>query len=414
MMDTPVANNTVPPPLNDLPSTFMDIMPEGFFDTGIIVKVGLPYTANTSRKTIGMSRRFADNVLPTNRQPFFGFRVDPFFSHDLSGPFSPLIYPNPIWGDNNVDLTAHCYGHEHPLVRQAPCFTGWTGSLEYLITINSSAIVQGELSIISGKYTGSGEYTNFYPELEYDEVTNNQIVSLTTERRIVKICGYSENTNFINTNLDSLFHTTTTNQKPINAFRNYIFIRPNTDISTMISGNSQLSFKIFMKPGPDFDWLYPSIPIRPDYFRDVSVVDKAFPFVILGRLIVQQRFVNATGQPLIINDDYAKTITNITLGSPRVTVAITNPYGGSGLAWFNPAEFTPEALPQWVGFTQYSYGLIAGSNNFSVDVSTNATPPVTATLFTLPIENLVWKQIPFRFGVNVGSLNSIQPPFWLE
>nr|WBM81657.1 MAG: putative capsid protein 3 [Myotis brandtii picorna-like virus 1] len=415
MISTPMVNtNTTPPVLDSLPDCVPEAFRTGLIDTGIIIKVAIPYKANVYRHfPAANDLGWVTNDIPgSNRQPFFGLLVDPFINHDLRGEFSPLTFPNPSWVSVNNDLTAHPYGLEHPLVRMAPSFTGWRGSLNYLVTVTSSMIVQGELSLIRGRYVGNGPYKYKFPQLEFDEVDNNQIVNLTSERRVLKEFCFNANTKFVNMMhyWQSLVTTETPNLKPMHAARDFFFIRPNTDITTFSPEGGFLSFKIFLEPGPDFEFLYPSIPRRMDLIRGITSIDKRFPFVVRETLIVSQREVIAgalTLRNLEIEDSkYDETIV-ISSSPPTVTRTFAYPLP---IGFIDGHKYDEVLAPRWFPITGYSYGRSEpGSPNFQLSVVMEGA---TILLFTRPVADLVLGEVLFEVGYNTSPYYNTEPPFY--
>lgn len=415
MISSPSVNtNVAPPVLEDLPECIPEAFRTGLIDTGIIVKVAIPYKANVYRHfpaddNTGWN---SADIAGTNRQPFFGLLVDPFLNHDLRGGFSPLVYPDSTWVSVNNDLTAHPYGHEHPLVRMAPTFTGWKGSLNYLITVTSSMIVQGELSIIRGRYVGNGPYKHKFPQFEFDEIDNNQLVNLTSERRIVKSVCYNANTGFTNMMhyWQSLVTTPTPNFKPMHAARDFLFVRPNTDITTFSPDGGFLSFKVFLEPGPDFEFLYPSIPRRMDIHRGFSAVDKRFPFVIRETIIVSQREVISgatTLRNLEVEDSKYDQSVSLPTGSSTITRVFTEflPIG-----FIDGNKYDTSLAPRWYPITGYSYGRTeGGSPSFQLSVIMEGT---TVLLFSRLISDMVLGEVLFEVGLNGEPYNDTEPPFY--
>lgn len=403
----PVASNQQLPYGNNMPTCVVEALRTGFIDTGIIVKVKIPYIANVHRK-MNRAYNFQNPAIPaSNRQPLFGILIDPYINHDLSGSFSPVVYPDDSWATNNLDITMHPYGQEHPLVRMAPTFMGWRGSLNYMVTINSSMIVQGELSFIRAKYMANGPYKWKYPQLEFDEVDNNQIINLAQEKRVVKSVCYSENVNFINMMhyWQSIANTTIKNNKPTHFPRNYLFVRPNTDLTTLSTSEGYLTFKIFIEPGPDFEFIFPSIPLALDMFRDLSVVDKRFPFVAKAQIVVAQRFY-AGVREMTLDDDFA----NITLPISAAFVAQRTLIPGSG--WIDVKKYVPNAVPQWTQIFAYELGRTApGSTTFAVGFVTNLASPAVI-LYTKLMTDMLTDEVVLEFGYNFGNYASVQPPYF--
>lgn len=402
----PVNTNLTLSTGDSYPPCVVEALRTGFLDSGIIVKVAIPYIANVRRKVpVGLDH-FQNRSIPiTDRQPLFGILVDPYINHDLNGEFSPIVFPDPSWGTNNLDIRAYPYGHEHPLVRLATMFTAWRGSLNYLITINSSMIVQGELSFIRGKYIGHGKYKWKYPQLEVDEADNNQIVNLAQERRVVKTCCFNENTSFINmVHYWQAVNATNdvTCHKSMQFPRNYIWVRPNTDITTLSSNSAYLTFKIFLEPGPDFEFLYPTFPLRMDLFRDVSVVDREFPFVGKAQLVVTQRFYTQI-RNLIVDDSWNNTTNEF---APSTTLVSAN----VGYGWYDARKYTPNAPPVWQLINGYRYGRpTAGSDSFVVQIRTIDIPYTVVATYSFA--DLTVGQVIFEFGYNFGAIANVQPPY---
>lgn len=409
-----VNTNNSTPQFDSLPMCVAETFRTGLIDSGIIIKVAIPYSANVHRHVPANTlQRWQPLELPgSNRQPFFGILIDPYLNHDLNGPFSPLIYPDSSWVTVNVDLTAHPYGLEHPLVRMMNTFAAWRGTLNYLITVTSSMIVQGELSVIRGKWVGNGPYKWKYPQLEFDEVDNNQIINLTSERRVMKSVSYNANVNFTNMMhyWQAMAPIDITNVKPMHAARNYLFVRPNTDITTFSPEGGTLSFKIFYEPGEDFEFLYPSLPVRMDRFRSISVVDKRFPFSIRETLIVSQRqIINGlvTVTNMFVEDSKYEQTLEITPSFATVTRTFTTPYN---VGFIDIHSYTASLSPRWQAITGYTYGLSSpGSANFVVSAIIDG---VTTALLTKSMADMVLGEELLSIGFNTYPYNAIEPPFY--
>nr|WPV63621.1 MAG: hypothetical protein [Wufeng shrew polycipivirus 3] len=408
---TQVNSNKTVPNLETMPQCMLEAFRTGFVDTGVIIKFKIPYVANTFRQA-PIDDRFQIAETPsTNRMPIFGVLVDPFFSQDISGPTTPFVYPDPEWAANNLDISIQPYGHEHPLTRMAPTFAGWRGTLDYLFTVNTTVIVQGELAFIRGKYIGNGAFKWKYPQLEYDEVDNNQIINLSTEKRVMKSVSFTENTEFVNSMQywQTLTGVPFPNKKPMNFPRNYIFVRPNTDITTLSPDGGTITVKIFMQPGPDFEFLYPTFPLRLDLARDISTVNRVFPFVTKGQLIVARRPINIQAgviQTLVIDDTFVSQSYTITDATQYVNTPLP-----VGKWWVDLSKYITELPPRWSPITGIRFGYAnADLNSFVVSVNVENTDVVILT--TQPF-NLKLGQVLLEAGLNYGPYNAIQPPFYL-
>lgn len=405
------ANNTLPNS-QTLPIAPLEPFHQGFVDTGILINLTIPFKINTSRGYYldpnGSGLFDQQLISPTNRLPLFGVLIDPFISHDLNGPFSPLIVPDPTWASNNTQLTARPYGTEHPLTRLAPSFLGYKGGLEFMITINSTALVQGELSFIRAKYAGGGTFKWKNIQLESEEPDNNQIVNLSAEKRVVKFVSYTEATEFINTmqywlSRNSLPYR---NFKPMNLFRNWLFVRANTDINTLSTNGGTIAFKIYMKPSDDFEFLFPSIPIRPDMYRRLSVIDKLIPFSMTNQLVVSQRPVTSSSanRPLRIDDTLYKSTTEVpeSLDTQRIF-----PTGVTGFIDFR--KYVPTIFPQWLAITGYSYSWATPYVKLQVNVRVAG---VFVLLYEIAIDDLKYGVSILDVHFNQGLQASVAPPYF--
>lgn len=400
------------PVFNDLPQAYIEPNHDGFVDTGILVELAIPFNINRRRKKTlsAVPNPVPDGggILPTNRTPLFGILIDPFVNHDLSGDYSPLCFPDPNWAANNTQLTIHPYGTEHPLVRLAPTFVGWTGGIDYLITVNSTALVQGELSFIRAKYIAGGPFSWKNVQLENEEPDNNQIMNLSSEKRAVKFVGYSEPTDFINMMQYWLVRTGRpyTNTKPMNLLRNWLFIRANTDITTLSANGGTLAFKIYMKPASDFQWIHPSIPIRPDRHRVLSVVDKLFPFPVINSYVVSQRpfASSSSNRPLVIdNTSYESSFTVPETGSN------TNNYPTGVTGFVDVHKFNDAAYPEWTAITGVQIAWATPYAKLAISVRISGT---YVLIREVDINDLVYGTVLLDVGFRDDLNNSTPPPYF--
>lgn len=411
MTSLSVNTNVTPPELETFPESIVEAFRTGLVDTGIIFKLKIPFISPVHRHLVYNSdENFHTATIPSSmRQPLFGVLIDPFINHDLAGVTSPLVFPNTNWLTVNHDLTIHPYGLEHPLVRQSPSFVGWTGSLKYVFTITSSMIVQGEISIIRGKYHGTSSYKWKYPQLEYDEADNNQLVNLTTQRVIEKTVTYSANTPFINQNhyWQSMISNDYRNAKPMYAPRDYLFFRPNTDITTLSSQDGEIAIRMFLEPGPDFEWVLSSLPIRMDRFRPLTVVDKRFPFVTKESLICSVRevlFDNAIYRPIEIEDTKFQETDIFASAAPRIIRNL--PSAG----FVDLHKYSDTFPPIWQPIVGYSYGrLEPGSEKFMVAVNISGTE---IPILTKDITTIVLGEVLLDIGFNYTPYTTQVPPFY--
>lgn len=387
---------------------------DGFVDVGALIQLEIPfYTPRFRGKPLLQNPKptFDHQDVPTtNRMPLFGFIVDPFFNHDFSGEFSPFLYPDPTWASNNTQLTIRPQGMEHTLVRHAPTFLAWSGGLDYMITVNSTALVQGQLSIIRAKYMGAGPFKWENIQLETDERDNCQIINLSSEKRVAEFSTYTETTMFINSmqyNLSrsSLFGTPR-NQKPMNALRNVIFVRADTDINTLSPNGGNLTFRIYMKPSKDFQWMYPTVPRRPDTNRIVSAVDKKEPFTVKDTLVVAQRPYPGTSssRPLIVDD----TQYEATVIVPSSGLTVRN-YPSNVTAFVDMKKYIPGSFPEWTAITGYSYGWTSEFTTLQINVRIDTTF-VLVREYTMA--ELVYGAVLFETYRNPGVMESSQPPYF--
>lgn len=410
--ETSISSNPNLPQCNDQPFVPLEPLRDGFTDTGVIIDLKIPFNIDTFRKLNPVpdaNRKPCfdkPSICPTNRLPLFGFLVDPFFNHDLSGPYSPLIYPDPNWVTNNTQLTIRPYGVEHPLVRLSSTYLGWRGSLEFLITINSNALVQGELSIIRAKYCGNGSFKWKNLQLESEEPDNQQLINLASERRAVTIVSYSESSNFVNTMLywQSINNKPIRNFKPMNLFRNWIFVRPNTAITTLSQNGGTLSFRVLMKPGADFAFTNPLVPCRPDLARRLSVVDKNFPFAAHNSVVVSQRPFTAPdySRVLMVDDTATETTYEFTNTTLR-TIVLTK------TAWVNVRFYVPEAFPRWTPITEYRMNWLTLNEDFLISIKVEGD---WVPLKEYKNAQLTYGAVLFDMYTNPNPYNSSEPPYF--
>lgn len=400
------------PAVSTMPSVPIEPFTDGFVDTGIIANLEIPFVINQSRKTSFRASAYPSfddpSIASTNRVPLLGILNDPFINHDLQGPFSPIIYPDPTWTFNNTQMIVRAYGLEHPLVRLASSFVGWKGSLDWMITINSTALVQGELAIVRAKYAGGGAIKWRNILLEFEEPDNNQIVNLSAEKRIVKFVSFTESTTFINTMQYWLARNGLpySNVKPMNLYRNWIFIRPNTDINTLSPNGGTISFKFYLKHGSDFQFLFPSVPIRPDIQRRLSVIDRKIPFPITHSLIVAQRPYagTTTNRPIILDDSAYETSVTV----PETGLTVRNfPTGYVGFV--DVRKYDNTAFPEWTAIAGYQYGWIDVNNSFQVNIRIVDT---FVTLIDIPNADLVYGKNIFEFHMNTAPDIATAPPYF--
>lgn len=388
---------------------------DGFVDTGIIATLNIPYLVNQFRKSSNSAFPNPVNDMPgnptTNRVPLLGLLIDPYVSHDLASLYTPLIYPSTTWAFNNTDLTIRPHGTTHPLTRMAPSFLGWQGSLEYMVTVTSTMIVQGQLSVVRAKYAGGGVFRWQNIQLETDERDNCQIINLSAEKRVAKFVTYTESSEFVNSMQYWLTrgYANPRNTKPMNHVRNYLFIRADTDITTLSQNNGSITFKFYMRPGPDFTFLYPITPRRPDNPHAISVVDKRFPFSIRDSLIVATRPYSAnqgsSTRSLVIDDSAAEESNTI---PNNITSQIEHRFNNE-TAFVDWHKVNTQLAPRWYPNTGYRYQWAAVFESFEVEVYFENT---WVTFATFKMDDLKQGTVLLDMYRNTKQLANYEPPYY--
>lgn len=397
------------------PQTAPAFVTDGFVDLGIIADLKIPYLANRFRKSSNapFPNPVFDNpdIPTTNRLPLLGLLVDPFICHDLNGNHSPLIFPDPNWYFNNTDLVIRPYGVTHPLTRLAPSFIGWQGSLEFMVTVTSTMIVQGQISIVRGKYAGSGAFKWENIQLETDERDNCQLINLSAEKRVAKFVSYTETTDFINSMQYWLNrgYDVPRNLKPMNLLRNYLFLRADTDITTLSTSEGIISFKFYMRPGPDFQFMYPITPRRPDRQMHLSVVDKRFPFSVKDVLIVAVRplsFNQGNTTRSLQIDDSAAEVTNVI---PNTILSYIEHHFNDMPAFIDLHKYVDSTFPAWYPITGYRYKWASLFTTFEIEVLYENT---WTTVKTYSMAELVQGTVLLEMYRNIGANQDVAPPYY--
>lgn len=411
-MTSPATSQALPNAVGLTPAPIEPIR-KGFIDTGIIFSLKIPYLVNQFRGPPSSAGGWdSPYIARSERLPLFGFLATPFMNHDLSGPYSPLVFPDPFWAAANTDLTIRPYGMEHPLVRLFGTFAGWRGSLNFLITVNSTALVQGELAFIRAKYTGTGPFKWTYPQLEVEESDNLSLQTLATERRVMLSVPYDETSEFVNSyhyweSTSGLPAGNRTN-KPINALRNYIFVRANTDITTLNPVGGSLQFKLYMEPGPDFEFVKPSLPLRHNFIRYISVSDIFVPFAGSSLLVVAQIPLATPARPLLIDDTWS--LTTHTLNNSNLTATISTT--AANRWWFDFKVYQPESIvTSWHWVTTLTFGY-TDSTLSSFFVSGDVDGGASTAIFTRATGTLKYQLTVFQLLYNYAPINEITPKYF--
>lgn len=329
----------------------IDPFPRGYIDCGTNIKVPLPIILGETMRNGTI--RSGPTPTPTPERPFlFAIMVDPHFSADNGGPFSSIIHNNPSWPTTNLDYTIRPVSVIHPLTIMSRNFRGWRGGLKFLICVNSSSITQGQLSFVG--YRGIiGKTFDIALPAEIDEVSNNTIMNLATERRVEIAAPYNETSEWVDSfqyRDFSLRENANNWRYTVNAIRNYIVCRFDTDITTTLVNTSatevpHLTFKIYMAPGDDFEFVYPAFPMLHQLPLFTSVVDRKTPFVTTYRLIVTQTslIVGTLVRDLIIYNEHTQQSYAF---SPTSSVGTTEWVPGEHYeGWFtNLGDFPDYAL----------------------------------------------------------------------
>lgn len=396
---------------------------QGFIDTGIYAEFSIPFLVNRFKMA-------TNNPLPnynleqlnacTTRAPLFGIMVDPFQSHDLSGVWSSAIYADPHWVTNNTDISLRATGYEHPLTRMAATFAGWSGSLEFLFDITSTAITQGSLSFVKGRYGIQRNYSWRNPPLELDEPSNNSIINLAQERRIMLTANYDETSDFIHMPHYWQNRTQTPEliDKPMNYYRNFIFVRPITDITTLSPNGGSIMIKIYMKPGPDFSWRFPSAPVNFSYLKMLSNFDKRNPFQIKHTIVVKTRLHPSAGDPnfsgsvCTLEDSYTQTTFPVTVAK---TISHTPPPAQVSYrrAWFDARKYSDIGSwylsPRWNELV--TYDLVPDTGRFDIYVTdaNNIRNKVASSVdaATIPVGTVL-----FEWYESLNPDANWVPPYW--
>lgn len=405
-----VNTNQVPMTVQTQSSAVVEPLPDGFIDTGILAEVAIPLIVPRKRgyqlvDTDGNNITFDDPTVPkSNRLPIFGFKVDPDFNHHLDSPVGPLVFPNVQWASHNVDFTANPHGMEHPLTRLCPSFMGWKGDLDFMVTVNSTALVQGQLSIIRSIASGSGgfKWKNF--QLETEESDNCQIINLSSEKRVAVFSTYNETTQFVN----SMFHYLQTRdllKTSMNMFRNFIFIRADTDITTLSPNGGLLSFKIYMKRGDNFSFMYPVQPRVPDYQKLISPIDKRKPYPVTNTLTVAVRpYAGVTSNRNIQIDDTSK----MTTSSMSNTTKLTREYPNTP-CWVDFRLYTPDVFPEYTKIVGHRYGWVTVNQSFVVEVKIGDT---WTAVKTYPMDQLKRGAVLFEWYCDPGMWDRQLPYYF--
>lgn len=408
--DPNINTNSIIAAPTTIPTCPPDVVTDGFVDVGYLIELEIPFHTPRFRKfplVVEEKPTFDNPLIPgSNRTPLFGFMVDPFFNHDASGNWSPFIYPADDWASNNTKLTIRPQGMEHPLVRLNNTFMGFKGGIEYMLVVNSTALVQGQLSIIRAKYMSTGKFQWNNLQLETEERDNCQLINLSAEKRLATFSSYTEGTEWVNTFQYWLSRRPTIlNTKPINYLRNFIFVRPDTDITTLSQNGGTITFRILMRPAADFEFVYPLVPRIPDAFRNISVVDIKFPFSIRDQLVVSQRpFGGPTPRQLKLDDTAYESTVEV---SPSTSNYTTRAFPNAGVGYIDIRSYVDGEFPRWQAVTGYRYRWATTLSNFAVEIRVGGT---YVLLKEYTIGELTLGTVVFEFFRNTGA--NIQPPFY--
>lgn len=409
-MTSPATSQNLPNAAGLTPAPIEPIK-HGFIDTGILFSLKIPYLVNQFRGPANSPGGWdTPYIARSERLPLFGFLVTPFLNHDISGPYSPIVFPDPFWAAANTDLTIRPYGMEHPLVRLFSAFAGWRGSLNFLITVNSTALVQGELAFIRAKYTGTGPFKWNYPQLEVEESDNLSLQTLATERRVMLSVPYDETSEFINSyhyweSTSGLPAGNRTN-KSINAVRNYIFVRANTDITTLNPVGGSLQFKLYMEPGPDFEFVKPSLPLRHNFSRYISASDIFVPFVGSSLIVVAQIPLADPIRPLLIDNTWSSVTHSLDSATLTATISSSNRW------WFDLKVYQPSAIvTKWHWLTSLTFGYTDPTLT-SFFISGNIDGGPTTVIVTMPTGDLKYQLTLFQLLYNYAPINEITPKYF--
>jgi hypothetical protein len=255
-----------------------------FIDSGISVKVNLPLAVNFRRQ----GKQPNNDNLP----PLFNILVNSSYPLDVAhSRFTPISIFTANASYETSTVSVYGTGSEHPNSLMARTFRGYRGSMKFLIAMSSNAVTLGIIQFIRGRNLALMNYDNSFPDLNSDAVNACVLANLARDSNVVVKVPYDETSEFVDTTLFTLTKDATLTEDwstklRENQYRNFVSVRPITNLSTYDGAPSELTFKIFIAYGEDFEFLYHSIPRNmrsPSYF---SVIDYHNPFSIEGKLLV--------------------------------------------------------------------------------------------------------------------------------
>lgn len=256
---------------------FCPVDPE-FLDTGTVVTVDVPYTSNYKYMS-GM--RGAGN-LPM----LFALRVgDRFVNQQTGGDQSIIVADKEFWL-LNAGVSVHNTLNQPLNFLRAMSFRGWRGSFKYLFHVITNSVVQGSLSFIRTRNIPPLNMRTGLYDVNASEPDSNVIFNLASDRFAMVDVPYNESTDWVDEQLYSNARIFSNNVYTTNEYRSWIAVRPNSDLNTFNGSPSKLTFRIYIEFGQDFEWLYPTSPIRMNSLTYKSVIDYYDPFAYILRVVL--------------------------------------------------------------------------------------------------------------------------------
>lgn len=319
----------------------IELFNPNFFDTGIIAHLEIPYNIN----------KFAQVNNNNAITPLIGVRLTDRPNLDLANPTtSPLILPSSLWASSNTRITCHPNLDPHFNFFKSCTFLGWRGSISYLVMLTSNSVMQGSLTFTNFKTTNNGPFNSVIPQTHADDATSNVLVNLANDRLVMTTIDYTEQTPWCNEVAFSRRSMALEGLNP-NVFRNFLVIRPNSDITTFSGQPSILQFKFFMSFGPDFEWMFPTCPLN---WRSLvprrSAIDPYLPFEYRVRLLVQNRNL-VGGHSVDLEFEYQP---NTAFRCDHLNHSYTLALSTTNLHYF--AQYSTVPTAEWIEINEITFG----------------------------------------------------------
>lgn len=279
-----------------------------FLDTGVVIGVSVPYNINF-KKLSGVPN--AGN-LPI----LFALRVSDRIIAPFDGFSQSIITCSPDFWLENSQITVDATLATPINFRRARTFRAWRGGIQYMFQLSANSVLQGSIAFSRVRNVPSYNMNGYLIDMNAAEPDSLVTASLANDRIVLFNVPYNETTECVDEMMYVAMRRVPKNVYSLNEYRSYIVVRANTPLSTFNGAPSILYFKIWIKYGPDFEWLYPISPISlvvPGY---MASLDQQNPFAFEARLILTGWNFNFT----IINVYWSMTSTNYVLTDEAITI----------------------------------------------------------------------------------------------